>query len=153
MLMIRNCNLDDYTFIKELWYKNRDTLSIPFKRCIVEMCNDPNSFIYEVDGRPIGMGSIKYMKRLKEFRIEHICIDSSHRGKGYGSKLLIHLVNSVNTHKNTGLLKPEIVAYARKGAKNNKFYRKYMHSESDIQRKTVTLIRFVLDERKLNTDG
>lgn len=146
---IRKCNKDDFTFILDLWKTNRDTLSIPFTRCIEEMCSSDYAFIGEVNDKPIAMCEFKYMSRLKEYRVEHICIDSAYRGHGYGTELIRYLYSIYKSKVKSMIIPCEFVAYARKGALNNAFYNKLSCSQTLCPRKNMDLIRYVFDERKI----
>lgn len=147
-LTIRNSTPSDFDWIKALWYKNRDTLSIPFTRCINELCSDKNCYVVEIDGKQVAVGRIHFAKRLFELRIEHLVVDEDFRGKGIGTTLLKHLVASFELRENT-IIYPEIVACAVVGAKNNAFYEKFAIKKSIINRKTRVLYRYVLDRRRL----
>lgn len=148
-MKIRKCDTGDFDFILNLWKANRDTLSIPFTRCIHEMCEGGNSYIGELEGVPIAMCEFKYMTRLAEYRVEHICISEPYRGKGYGTELIKHLYTLYKKEVSTMIIPCEFVAYARKGALNNKFYDRLSKSQSICERKHMDLIRYVFDERKI----
>lgn len=144
-VVFRKSTSNDFLWIKQLWYSNRDTLSIPFSRCITALCEDENCIIAELDGSPIGIGTICFKPRMYEIRIEHLVIDKNYRGKGLGTLILSTLINNFVV-KDIGLFEPEIVAYAVVGATNNRFYSKYAKSKSLVHRKTKDLYRFVLDK-------
>lgn len=147
-IQIRNATTGDFEWIKKLWYLNRDTLSIPFNRCIQELCVDKNCWIVEVDDIPIAIGRIHFYRRCYEIRIEHLVVDERFRGNGIGTMLLRHLIKNFCL-KDISLIEPDIVANAVVGAKNNLFYDKFAKSKTVLQRKTKTLYRYVLDKERI----
>jgi GNAT superfamily N-acetyltransferase len=145
---IRHSRADDFEWIKTLWYANRDTLSIPFNRCINELCTCDNCKVVDIDGTPVAFGRIRFARRCCEVRIEHLVVDEKFRGKGLGTILLKHLISTFVLN-GSWIIEPEIIANAVVGAKNNLFYDKYSKSKTILYRKTKTLYRYVLDKEKL----
>ena len=145
-ISIRNITKNDYDWVKQLWYSNRDTLSIPYGRCIEELCSDINCLIVELNNVPIAMGTVVFKKRLKEYRIEHLVVSSDVRGKGIGTLLLFELVSRI---PNDTLIDLDIVACAVLGADNNKFYDRFCVSKTIQHRKTKDFYRYVLDKRRI----
>ena len=145
--------IDDIQNIKCLYKKNKDTLSIPFERVFDAMLTDKNFWIIKtVDGELIGMCGLKLKPRKLEKEIIHLCIDTKFRRQRFATILCRTCLLNFTTSK-VKLFQPEdnipVVAYAVKGAENNKFYDKFACAKLECPKQTKILIRYTLDINKL----
>lgn len=139
-----------------LYKANRATLSIPFSRVFDAMINNPNFWILRdtKTNHLIGMCGIKLKPRKHEYEIEHLVVDEKYRGNGY-AKLLLCTCSKFFTQKKRRLfteLNLPVCAYANVGADNNTFYDSISTSSDIVHRKTMDLIRYVIDIEKLEKE-
>lgn len=145
--------VSDLPDIKRLYKQNRDTLSIPFSRIFDAMLVDENFWIIKsVDGELIGFCGIKLKPRKLEKEIIHLCVAEKFRRQHFASVLCKTCLLKFYQNKH-GLFSTvdnfPVVAYAVKGAENNKFYDKLSTLKSECPKQTKILIRYVLDINKL----
>ncbi|MDI6777630.1 MAG: GNAT family N-acetyltransferase [Patescibacteria group bacterium] len=80
-------------------------------------------FMMEIDGRPIGMGTLQYVDCLtkKSGYIHDVGVHKDFQGKGLGKKITNHLIERA---KKKGLKYLELTSSPKKEAAN-KFYKKF----------------------------
>lgn len=148
----------DRNDIVALYRANRATLSIPFSRVFDAMIGNKNFWILRSrkTNELIGMCGIKLKPRKMEYEIEHLVVNEKYRNHGY-AKVLLYVASKfftpARTRKRlfTDLTLP-VCAYANVGAENNQFYASISSSNSIVPRKTMNLIRYVLDTDKLESE-
>lgn len=155
---IKNPSEYDRDDIVTLYKENRATLSIPFSRVFDSMINNKNFWILRSKRTHelIGMCGIKLKPRKAEYEIEHLVVNKKYRNNGYAKILLYVAFSWFTPSKNrkrlfTDLTLP-VCAYANVGAENNYFYDKVSNSKSIVHRKTMDLIRYVIDIEKLEKE-
>lgn len=116
MVLIRKSVEEDLKRILHIWNKNTKTMYRPFVVEVEQKVKD-GEFLVAIDmyGSVIGFVTYSNKNRLKEFRLEHLCVDLPHRGDGIGTELLREAVKyNTKNYKVTG-------TYIE-GASNNIFY-------------------------------
>lgn len=142
--------------IISLYKENRATLSIPFSRVFNAMINNPNFWILRDSNTNalIGMCGITLKPRKHEYELEHLVVAEKYRRNGY-AKVLIYVCARFFTQKKhrlfTDLTLP-VCAYANFGADNNCFYDSIAISNSVVHKKTMDLLRYVIDIDKIERE-
>lgn len=148
----------DRNNIVALYKENRAALSIPFSRVFDSMIGNKNFWILrsKKTNELIGMCGIKLKPRKAEYEIEHLVVSEKYRNQGYAKALLYIAATFFTPTKSrkrlfTDLTLP-VCAYANVGADNNRFYDSISSDKSIVHRKTMDLIRYVLDTDKLERE-
>lgn len=155
---ITNPNNYDKKDIVALYKDNRETLSIPFSRVFDAMIDNKNFWILrdKKTHELIGMCGIKLKPRKLEYEIEHLVVNKKYRKHGYARILLYVAFTFFTPDKNRKRLFADLTlpvcAYANVGAENNQFYDAISNDRSVVHRKTMDLIRYVLDIDKIESE-
>ena len=100
------------------------------------------------------MCGITLKSRKHEYELEHLVVDEKYRHNGY-AKVLIYVCAIFFTptkHRLFTDLTLPVCAYANFGADNNRFYDSISVSKSVVHKKTMDLLRYVIDIDKLERE-
>jgi GNAT superfamily N-acetyltransferase len=134
MMKYRLSEEKDFRSIISLWQKNQKALYRPFYP-EVEAKVKAGQYIVctpSYDDEIVGFITFSNKNKIKEFRLEHLCVREDYRKRGIGRKLLTYATMYNNKHY-------KATCDYIKGFENNVFYEKL---------KTENLIK-VIEERVL----
>ncbi len=96
---LRKAGLSDFEFVRHSLFSFFGTTNEESKERITKTLDLERYRILEVDGQSVGMGSF-FASSEKYIDITAVYINESHRGKGYGSDLILQMVEAaINQNK------------------------------------------------------
>lgn len=140
--MVDNLTIDYVDDIKNLWKQNKDNLSIPFTKEIINPIQENRMFGIIVDGKLAGFCAYRVLKRNPAIMVDHLCVSKEFRNRGFAREIL-KKINSV-----TPKALPMVLT-CRDGSENNTFYDKFAKTYKIIEKKTMKLRLYTLNREKL----